>query len=1382
MNREEAAQLRQIVAEAKEAAQRFAHEDSERLIKESVDEALDKVDRNLQQALVATTASIEDKIQTEILEWMPKRARRPIKEGHSHGAGGAGLIHFDYVISASYTGPAGLVVRLATGNTRLYSTIQGACSHAITEVASKTFFICGGDYSGAITFALPDDASDQGWGDTNFHFIGASRATVRLIATANAQTIFTATPGSFPGFTYGAQLFISNLTLDHSTFTTVVGVNSSFAYCRIYEVDGVANSSSSGTALYISGLDFAIENCRFHAYDLGGAAFAPAVYVENGACRISDCSFYDVNDGIEVNCTPFVMTGGSMFGQGEAIIGYGGVGEFVVAGVSIESFATGMDFTQTGSTIGPSNIAITGNYIDAGIGIDFDDINPSGIWKSGSIVIDSNVFELGVAGTGIRLDAEINSGHASNNHFSRITGGAVAFSGSVGSGFQGFHNTGDSGPSAWTAVAVADFGSPVGHSTTAVAAPSDAQYLTLAANATLTNERVFTPRYNIYGTDGGAGAAYSLDSWLEGAAITPAAGTLTLGTDGDAFHVEAGNFSTIGTPTRQTLVLLVFNGVSVLTHGANLILQGAVNFTSAAGDIKMFFWEGGTVWREVSHAPVTLAGVGHTISGQVITGVTGNSGELGHVQLATQTDADAGTSNELVPPINVLPKVLQSNKYTYAADSVGTDSYAISLGPGIGAGAYEAGQIFHFKAGAANTGACTLAVNGQAATAIKKLHDQDLADGDIELGQIVTVAFDGTNFQMQSQIANAPAAGSGHTIRENGVDLTARTGLNFVDTDADADIVQDDAGGDETEVHLDQYLLNGLGRATPQTLIGGTASGADLDLQSTSHATRGHIRAVDELLAANYLTVRQDGGTDLGTVGQLNILVDGTRTSAIYLTNGSGSWPSVAGSPTLFNIVASLNVGTAGTSVVTGLGFNPLVAGGSAFDRVTAVQALMGFNGQVGGNDIEDFRAGTPAFTPAPFSLKRFTGLRALQPHGGGATGGYGFYAGVNIDPASATRNAGFSLLDTIGVRLADIPKNQRTSERAFGVQIDLFDGTANGVQWPIYYGDVTQAHPTVFRYDGAAYTDHTTEAATAVGTEFTVLDGTDDFFYIGTTSPTTFRRVLMTLNTIPSAGDLAVEWDYSNGAAGWPALTVTASHADFSARGFSMSFTPPTDWAAEAVNGTTRYWIRCYTTLAVTTPPTCLMVLVDTDNHVPQFAVDTAGQPWIGGTPTAQANAAGSALHTSTTETSLSAAINIPANVLEAGSVLRCTARGVYGTDAIAPTLQMRVRWGGVAGTVLGDTGAVTAVAALVNRGWEVEFLIRVVSIGATGTMECQGMCTLNTSGTLGTNQHFDMENTAVVTVDTTVINDLCITADWGTSDADNTIICRQWLVERLI
>ncbi len=84
----------------------------------------------------------------------------------------------------------------------------------------------------------------------------------------------------------------------------------------------------------------------------------------------------------------------------------------------------------------------------------------------------------------------------------------------------------------------------------------------------------------------------------------------------------------------------------------------------------------------------------------------------------------------------------------YAVDAVGTDSYAITLQSAFGA--LYAGMEVTFKAGTANTGAATLAVNGLTATAITKFGSTALVTGDILAGQVVKVVYDGTQFQIVS--------------------------------------------------------------------------------------------------------------------------------------------------------------------------------------------------------------------------------------------------------------------------------------------------------------------------------------------------------------------------------------------------------------------------------------------------------------------------------------------------------------------------------------------------------------------------------------------------------------------------------------------------------
>lgn len=85
----------------------------------------------------------------------------------------------------------------------------------------------------------------------------------------------------------------------------------------------------------------------------------------------------------------------------------------------------------------------------------------------------------------------------------------------------------------------------------------------------------------------------------------------------------------------------------------------------------------------------------------------------------------------------------------YAASSGGTDAYAITVTPAPDT--LEAGMVFRFKADVANTGAATLNVNSKGAKTIKKNINTDLSTGDILANQIVTVIYDGTNFQLLSK-------------------------------------------------------------------------------------------------------------------------------------------------------------------------------------------------------------------------------------------------------------------------------------------------------------------------------------------------------------------------------------------------------------------------------------------------------------------------------------------------------------------------------------------------------------------------------------------------------------------------------------------------------
>lgn len=114
----------------------------------------------------------------------------------------------------------------------------------------------------------------------------------------------------------------------------------------------------------------------------------------------------------------------------------------------------------------------------------------------------------------------------------------------------------------------------------------------------------------------------------------------------------------------------------------------------------------------------------------------------------------------------------QNGTKVYQASSSGNDSYAITLSPAPSS--YQVGMTFKFMADVANTGPATLNVNWLGAKTILKQHDVALWDWDIESGQIITVSYDGTNFQMDSQVATIPSV--------NVTWLTENTSVNIAKT------------------------------------------------------------------------------------------------------------------------------------------------------------------------------------------------------------------------------------------------------------------------------------------------------------------------------------------------------------------------------------------------------------------------------------------------------------------------------------------------------------------------------------------------------------------------------------------------------------------------
>jgi len=106
-----------------------------------------------------------------------------------------------------------------------------------------------------------------------------------------------------------------------------------------------------------------------------------------------------------------------------------------------------------------------------------------------------------------------------------------------------------------------------------------------------------------------------------------------------------------------------------------------------------------------------------------------------------------------------------SGGLNFYPDTGAANAYVMTTAPSLAG--IPVGTTFNFQAAHANTGTSTLNVDGMGAITIKKNGGtggsvgSNLAAGDIAAGQIVSVSYDGTNFQIESTLGNASTGGGG---------------------------------------------------------------------------------------------------------------------------------------------------------------------------------------------------------------------------------------------------------------------------------------------------------------------------------------------------------------------------------------------------------------------------------------------------------------------------------------------------------------------------------------------------------------------------------------------------------------------------------------------
>jgi hypothetical protein len=125
-----------------------------------------------------------------------------------------------------------------------------------------------------------------------------------------------------------------------------------------------------------------------------------------------------------------------------------------------------------------------------------------------------------------------------------------------------------------------------------------------------------------------------------------------------------------------------------------------------------------------------------------------------------------------------------------------------------------------------------------------------------------------------------------------------------------------------------------------------------------------------------------------------------------------------------------------------------------------------------------------------------------------------------------------------------------------------------------------------------------------------------------------------------------------------------------------------------------------------------------------------------------------------------------------EAPTLIRMKAWGIVSTGLVNLGLTLNVRWGGVSGTILASTGAITLASSLSQQAWNAEMTCQLTAGGASGSMESQGFLSV-TAGLLSISAA-SMANVSTIGISTVAANDLVMTAQWTTAAAANSIQSR--------
>lgn len=175
-------------------------------------------------------------------------------------------------------------------------------------------------------------------------------------------------------------------------------------------------------------------------------------------------------------------------------------------------------------------------------------------------------------------------------------------------------------------------------------APTDAQYLTLATNGSLSGERVLTPGTGLVAADGGAGSSYTLGisnaivATISGSTFAQISGSLQRTAAGLSYLVGGASVSVTSASNGQVTLAVtapgstgnpVLNSGGSLSHAANFTFTGGRLDANSAGAFSGSF--SGSLTQVTPGVPFISAPTGNAI--------TVSTGALGQVVLSSPTYA-----------------------------------------------------------------------------------------------------------------------------------------------------------------------------------------------------------------------------------------------------------------------------------------------------------------------------------------------------------------------------------------------------------------------------------------------------------------------------------------------------------------------------------------------------------------------------------------------------------------------------------------------------------------------------------------------------------------------------------------------------------------------